>query len=66
MKSEKKIGGIIRKDAINFTFQVRAFRPLTQEELASAYLFWNQTRDKRKSLKNKTVTMESNIGLPEA
>ena len=65
MSSEKKIGGIIRKDSINFTFQVRAYRVLTESELDASYLAWNQTRDQRESLNNKIVTINSNIGLTE-
>jgi len=46
----------------NFTFQVRAYRELTPEEMRIVFRQWNQQRDKRKSLRNKIVEVVSIIG----
>jgi hypothetical protein len=65
MGAEKKIGGMIRMDHINFTFQVRAYRVLTAAELSGSYAFWLQANKGRRLPKNKVVTMDSEIGLGE-
>ncbi len=53
----------IQKD--NFLFRVRAYRKLTPGELKTAYILWYRQRDKRKSLKNKTIEVISIIGHDE-
>lgn len=46
----------------NFTFQVRAYRQLTQQEMRAAYFVWDRKWDKRRSPKNKAVEVTSIIG----
>ena len=50
---------------INFTFKVRAYRKLTPREMKVSFAIFNQQRDKRRSLKNKTVEVMSIIGFNE-
>jgi hypothetical protein len=47
----------------NFTFKVRAYRKLTQQEMKMSFAIFNQQRDKRRTLKNKTVEVTSIIGM---
>ena len=49
----------------NFTFKVRAYRTLTPQEMRQAFYFWNQQRDRRYSVRNKTVEVTSIIGHDE-
>ncbi len=49
----------------NFTFRVRAYRELTPQEMRKAYFVWSRQGDKKRSLKNKTVTVTSIIGRNE-
>jgi len=49
----------------NFTFRVRAYRKLAPRELRVAFFVWNRQRDKRRSLRNKTVEVTSIIGYNE-
>jgi len=49
----------------NFTFKVRAYREVTPREMRAAFFVWNRQRDKRRSLKNKTVEVTSIIGYDE-
>jgi len=49
----------------NFKFRVRAYRELTPQEMRISFQLWNQQRDKRKSLRNKTVEVVSTIGYNE-
>lgn len=50
----------------NFTFRVRAYRTLDRGEMRMSYVLWNRQRDKRRSLRNKTVEVTSLIGRDEA
>lgn len=49
----------------NFTFRVRAYRKLTPTEMRKAYFVWSRQGDKRQSLKNETVTVDSIVGYNE-
>lgn len=49
----------------NFTFNVRAYRELSRHEMRFAFNLWNRQRDKRRSLRNKTVEVTSIIGFDE-
>ena len=49
----------------NFTFRVRAYRKLTEQELRAAFIIWNRQRDKRRSFKNKIIEITSIIGYNE-
>ncbi len=49
----------------NFTFRVRAYRELTPQEMRKAYFAWKRQGDKKRLLKDKTVTVTSIIGYHE-
>lgn len=49
----------------NFTFRVRAYRELTPQEMKATFFVWKNQRDKRKTLKNKTIEVISIIGHDE-
>lgn len=49
----------------NFTFRVRAYRELTDQEMKRTFAVWFCQRDKRKTLKNKIVEIFSIIGHDE-
>lgn len=49
----------------NFTFRVHAYRKLTEQELKASFQTWNDQRDKRLKLKNKTIEITSVIGYYE-
>jgi hypothetical protein len=58
----KMLAGVVSDDKINFRFEVWAYRPLTRQELRMAYTVFQQGRDKRRTLRNRTVQMVSVIG----
>jgi hypothetical protein len=43
-------------------YVILAYRELTRAEAFQAIAMYNQSRDRRKSLKNKTITIVSTIG----
>ena len=49
----------------NFTFRVRAYPKLTPKEMRKEFFVWSRQGDKKRSLKNKTVTVTSIIGYKE-
>ena len=49
----------------NFTFRVRAYRKLSAKEMRKALFVWSCQGDKKRSLKNETVTVTSIIGYKE-
>jgi hypothetical protein len=49
----------------NFTFRVRAYRKLTPKEMRKELFVWSRQGDKKRSLKNKTVTVTSIIDYEE-
>jgi hypothetical protein len=65
MKPERILAGFLVDESINFRFQVMAYRPLTEGELMMNYRLWNSQRDRRRSLRNQTVTVISNAGWLE-
>ena len=52
----------MKDPSINFTFRVQAYRKLTRQEMNISLGIWNRQRDKRRSLRNKVVTVISIIG----
>ncbi len=61
-KPERILAGLLIDESINFRFQVMAYQPLTEGELIYNYRFWYSRRDKRRALRNQTVTVISNHG----
>jgi len=64
-RPERMLAGFLVDESINFRFQVMAYRPLTDAELIYNYRLWNSQRDRRRSLRNQTVTVISNAGWLE-
>jgi hypothetical protein len=62
MKDGRILAGTIRDDSINFLFCVWAYRPLTPHELRYALALWKETEGKRKSLKNRRIVVQSDLG----
>jgi hypothetical protein len=60
---DRIFAGGVKDTEQNFTFEVYAYRKLTKPEVRWHFEDWLRKRDKRKSLKNKTVRMTSNLGM---
>lgn len=65
MKKKPDVITEIHDPKNNITFRVRAYRKLTQKEMRKAYFVWSRQGDKKQSLENKTVTVDSLIGYDE-
>jgi len=57
------IGGRLFDPELNFRFRVTAYRKLSQDEVMSVYRRWHAERDKRISLKNKSIMAHTSIGV---
>lgn len=55
------LAGVVTDDSIKFRFEVWAWREMTPQEISFAWQVFHQQRDKRRSLRNKTVQMISNL-----
>jgi hypothetical protein len=62
-KTERILAGVLIDESINFTFEVWAYEKMTEAQIDSRFAAWNRKRDKRRSLRNKTVQAISNHGL---
>ena len=49
----------------NFSFRVRAYRKLTEQEMRTAFIVWSRQRDKRRTFKNKIIEVTSTLGYDE-
>lgn len=56
------LGGGLHDPDLNFTFEVWAYRRVTDAELKQAYAFW---RRKNKAKRNQTVKVMTVIGSNE-
>jgi hypothetical protein len=63
MNLKKFVAGRLIDKKNNFIFQVLAYRKMSGQELQSFHRIWLSQRDKRKSFKDKTVTMDTNMGM---
>ena len=55
----------IKDSALNFTFAVRAYRRLTQEEMQYSYTHWRSQKKSNKPKKNIRIEIISLIGHNE-
>ncbi len=63
LAGDRILAGVIEDPSVNFRFEVWAYRQLTREELGMTYQLWAQQRDRRRSLKNKTIQIVANHGI---
>jgi len=62
--TERIIAGEIVDSAIRFRFRVLAYRKMSDTEIRSHFLDWyHNQRDKRTTLKNKTITLVADFGM---
>jgi hypothetical protein len=64
MKPKRILAGEIVDKKLKFRFRVLAYRKMSKAEVQDHFKDWyHNQRDKRRSLKNKVITLETDFGM---
>lgn len=63
LAGDRILAGAIEDPSVLFRFEVWAYRQLSREELGMTFQLWARQRDRRRSLKNKTIQVIANHGI---